>query len=162
MTIKKVKGLLDLVSVSEGEEWEWEHPPYSEDHMPGMGFGADKKTTRWAYIGYLTELRQQIASIKKKAGRRQLEKYKSIDCLRALALWQYVQLSYEEKERDNLSNRQLINDLQNIEMSSGQASGLFSKMVNSLEQSVSRGRSELKIDKYWNSKVCEKLTRNLS
>lgn len=162
MSKKKVRGLLDLVSVSEGEVWEWEHPPYSEQHMPGMGFGADKQTTRWAYIGYLTELHQQIVSIKKKAGRKQLGKYQSIDCRRALALWEYVQLSYPKKDRNKLTTRQLIDDLQNIEESSGQASGLFSKMVNSLEQSVSRGRSQLKIDEHWNCIVCEKLTRNLS
>lgn len=162
MTKKKVRGLLDLVSVLEGEDWEWEHPPYSEEYMPGIGFGASKQATRWAYIGYLTELKGEIAAIKKKAGRKQLGEYKGIDCRRALALWKYVQFSYPPEARNKLINRQLINDFQNLEKNDSNPSKLFSSMVESLEQSISRGRSKLNIDQYWNSDVCEKLTRNLS
>ena len=50
---KQVKGLLDYISLKPNEEAEY--ASNSEDYVFGMGLGATKQATRWAYKGFLLE-----------------------------------------------------------------------------------------------------------
>ena len=60
---KQIKGLLDYISLKPGEEAEL--APNSEDYVFGMGLGATKQATRWAYKGFFLESGERIEKIKK-------------------------------------------------------------------------------------------------
>mgnify|MGYP006883068555 CR=1 FL=1 len=166
MSKKRVRGLFDIVSLADGEEWELE--PNSEDFVFGIGMGATKDATRWAYKGFLLEAGQAIKNVaSKKSGRPQLAPYQHIDCRRAYAIWEHVNTYIDEQDRSKLSNRGLIRRLQKLEAKHAQLvskrqSRLFPITTESLETSVSRGKSTLKIDQTWSSEVCEKLRRYYS
>jgi hypothetical protein len=66
MVKKQIRGLLDYTSVNNDEDWEF--APLSEEYMIGMGLGASREATRWAFKGYMLELHQTWASYKKKGG----------------------------------------------------------------------------------------------
>ena len=55
-----------------------------------------------------------------------------------------------------MTNRVLIEKAKKLD-----SKPLFSSAAETLEQSLSRGKQELKIDESWNSKVCEKLAEGL-
>lgn len=166
MSKKRVRGILDIVSLADGEEWEFE--PNSENFVSGMGFGATKQATRWAYKGFLLEAGQAITNVaSKKAGRPSIEPYEHIDCRRAYAIWTHVNKYIKEQDRPNLTNRALIKHLQELETKHAQLvakkqSRLFPTTTESLEASVSRGKRTLRIDQSWSSEVCEKLARYFS
>jgi hypothetical protein len=166
MSKKRIRGILDLVSLADGEEWEIE--PMSEDFVVGMGMGATKDATRWAYKGFSLEAGQAMKNVaSKKSGRPQLAPYQHIDCRRAYAIWDHVNTYIEEQNRSKLSNRGLIQELQKLETKHAQLvskrqSLLFPITTESLETSVSRGKTALKIDQTWSSEVCEKLRRYYS
>ena len=82
MAKKQVRGLLDYMALEDGEDWEF--PPLSENYMFGMGLGASKDAIRWACKGYMLEMAQNMATFKKKVGRRKKSEYGSIDCIRAM------------------------------------------------------------------------------
>lgn len=163
MSKKRVRGILDLVSLADGEEWELE--PMSEDYVYGMGMGATKDATRWAYKGFCLEVGQSIRKIAaKNNGRPRKEAYQSYDCLRALVIWEHVQKYIPQELRSGITNRALIKIMQDGEaaltLSGAQnSSELFPKTSATLETSLSRGRKELKIDGNWESEVCEKLIK---
>ena len=164
MSKKRVRGLLDLVSLSDSQEWELE--PNSENFVFGMGLGATKDATRWAYKGFLLEAGQAVRDIaSKKVGRPKIKQYETIDCRRAYAVWDHVNTYILEEHRSKLTNRELIRRLQELETKHDQLvskkhSRLFPLTTANLETSVSRGKSILKIDETWSSKVCEKLHLN--
>ena len=159
MTKRIVKGLLDDTSGIEGVDWEY--APISEENMPQVGFGATRDAIRWAYKGYMLELGQTIAQQNRKlAGRPKLAEYQGIDCRRALAIYQHVQLSIPLHERAAVTSRALINEMQHFCALGHLPSNLFPAAHATLEASVSRGRTKLKIDQDWASSVCEKLLAN--
>ena len=164
MSKKGFRGLLDFISLADGEEGEYE--PNSENFVVGMGLGATKDATRWAYKGFLLEAGQAVRDIaSQKVGRPKIKQYETIDCRRAYAVWDHVNTYILEEHRSKLTNRELIRRLQEIETKHDQLvskkhSRLFPLTTANLETSVSRGKRILEIDETWNSKVCEKLHLN--
>ena len=154
MAKKQVRGLFDYLALKEGEDWEI--APNSENFVHGMGLGATKEATRWAYIGYNYELAQKIKGYSKKLkGRPKLSQYRDIDCRRAYALWLYVQNTIEEDLREKVKNRHLIEWFKTIHKNENIYSDLFNE--SNVESSVSRGRKKLEINSKWQRKVCEKI-----
>jgi hypothetical protein len=90
----------------------------------------------------------------KNLGGRPRKKY-SIGVRRAFVIWQITQ-TFSPEQRKNLTNRVLIEKAKKLD-----SKPLFSSAAETLEQSLSRGKQELKIDESWNSKVCEKLAEGL-
>lgn len=156
MTKKQIKGLLDYMTLSSGEDWEL--APNTEDFVFGMGMGATKDAIRWAFKGYLVEMRENMATFSKKTGRKKLHEYGCIDCKRAMRIWLFVQTL--NTEQHSLKNRHLIATMQKLGNNDQTIKKLFPKDHTRLESSVSRGKNKLAIDVTWKSKVCEKLTTN--
>ena len=65
---KSARGVLGYISAKHGEEFEWE--PISESYVPGMGLGASKDATRWAYKRYMLELKEKLHDLNKRVGGR--------------------------------------------------------------------------------------------
>lgn len=65
MAKKRIRGLLDYMTLKEGEEWEWEPP--SETYMPGLGLGATPEAHRLAYKGYQAEYNNLVNKISRPA-----------------------------------------------------------------------------------------------
>lgn len=156
MTKKQVKGLLDYMALKPDEEWEF--APNSEEYVHGMGMGASKDAIRWAYMGYMLEMRQGMIKFKKNVGRKKQHKYESVHCQRAMRIWLFVNKSRNELE--SLKNRHLILEMQKFGEHDQTINKLFPKGHSRLESSVSEGKTVLEIDADWHSKVCEKLTAN--
>lgn len=75
---------------------------------------------------------------------------------RAYYLWSIAK-ELPDIQRKHITNRKLIEIAKNMPFR-----GLFKGMTSqaTLEQSISRGKKELKIDAEWNSKVCVLLERD--
>ena len=71
-----------------------------------------------------------------------------IDERRAYCLWLIAKEMPEDK-RAKITNRKLIELAHKMPFR-----GLFTSSQQTLETSISRGKKTLKIDKFWNSKVC--------
>jgi hypothetical protein len=71
-----------------------------------------------------------------------------IDERRAYCLWLIAKEMSEDK-RAKITNRKLIELAHKMPFR-----GLFISSQQTLETSISRGKKTLKIDKFWNSKVC--------
>ena len=84
---RKVRGLLDLVEAEMlGEDWEIEES--SPDFVFGMGTGATKEATRWAYLGMLWEQREVLKrAYKRPAHRPKKHPYLTKDATRAFSAW---------------------------------------------------------------------------
>lgn len=67
---------------------------------------------------------------------------------RAYCLW-LIAKEISEVERAKITNRKLIEIAHTMPFR-----GLFISSQQTLETSISRGKKTLKIDKFWNSKVC--------
>jgi len=67
---------------------------------------------------------------------------------RAYCLWLIAKEMSEDK-RAKITNRKLIEIAHTLPFR-----GLFKSSQQTLETSISRGKKTLKIDKFWNSKVC--------
>jgi len=67
---------------------------------------------------------------------------------RAYCLW-LIAKEMSEVERAKITNRKLIEIAHTMPFR-----GLFISSQQTLETSISRGKKTLKIDKFWNSKVC--------
>ena len=69
--------------------------------------------------------------------------------------------NWPQDERSKITNRDLILLAQEV-YNSDSTKDLFNERITAtIEQSVSRGRTSLKIDENWNSEVCEKLYESL-
>jgi hypothetical protein len=137
------------------EEWELEEP--SPEYVAGMGLGATKEATRWAWMGFHLEKRLMLeGALERKKGRPKKSKMQRMDVWRAFVLWRMAQC-YSVKERQKLTNRALIDRARSIEneLDIPISERAFPGRA-SLEQSVSRGRTALEIDAEWKSEVCEK------
>ena len=71
-----------------------------------------------------------------------------IDERRAYCLW-LIAKEISEDKRAKITNRKLIELAHKMPFR-----GLFTSSQQTLETSISRGKKTLKIDKFWNSKVC--------
>ena len=165
-----ISGLMEYMqAVQSGEEFEWRQN--SPNYVQGMGIGATKDATRWAYIGYCIERETERERIfnslvgpkPKKFGRpKTYSPLGSLQNRRAFALWLIVK-NFNEAIPDMLTTRHLIiiarNHPEYIEYASLRS--LFPDNED-LEQSISRGKTALSIDRNWASDVCEKLDLTLS
>ena len=172
---KQVKGLLDYISLKPGEEAEYvlnSEDPYSEGYVSGMGLGATEEAKLYAKIGKLYHETETIkeannqtsaTDTKKISGRPRKQKTLGIHQVRALHLWQIAQ-EFSEDKRQDLTNRYMIAYVQNRGKTSHPLVGKSEKMwpdsdgidgINeSLEQSVSRGKTWWEIDHRWHSDKC--------
>lgn len=157
---KQIRGLLNYISLKPGEEFEF--APNSEDYVSGMGFGATKQAIRWAYKGFLLESRERLESITHKTnGRPRKSFFLKKDTVRVFVLWFMVK-DWPQSKRAKITNRDLISLAQKVSYSNTTQELFDESMSANIEQSVSRGRTALKIDKNWDSEVCEKQYKNLS
>lgn len=157
MAKKLIRGLLDYVTLKEGEEWEWEPP--SETYMPGLGLGATPEAHRLAYKGYKAEYNNLVNKISRPGrGRPKIEQYQDINSKRALFIWWEVK-DWPVSQRRITTNRELIERMRNLTNEEKRVK--YWPDRQSLEQSISRGRKNLEIDNSWNSKVCEKILHDL-
>ena len=154
MAKKQVRGLLDYMALEDGEYWEF--PPLSENYMFGMGLGASKDAIRWAFKGYMLEMAQNMATIKKKVGRRKKSEYGSIDFIRAMYIWLYVH-KINKQAALSLKNWHLIKQMQLLGKRDSRIAKVFPPEHSRLQSSVSTGKTKLEIDDQWRSEVCEKL-----
>lgn len=159
---RKVRGLFGVLEAeANGEEWEFEQP--SADYVPGMGLGATKEATRWAWLGYQKEL----GRILKKRGRKTIDPLKSTPARRAFHAWKMCKKLRADTGQDGaiFSNRELIAKCQEFERDLGlnAKDRLFRDSVgqSTLDSSLSVGKGLLEIDERWNSEVCEKILRDL-
>ena len=74
---------------------------------------------------------------------------------RAYCLW-LIAKEMSEVERAKITNRKLIEIAHTMPFR-----GLFISSQQTLETSISRGKKTLKIDKFWNSKVCVLLAEDI-
>ena len=84
----KARGLLDeaLVELT-GESREPRDP--SPDFVPGMGLGATRQATRWAWLGMQQEVREGVKrALKRPAHRPRKDPIETKDSIRAFAAWQ--------------------------------------------------------------------------
>ena len=179
---KQIKGLLDYISLKPGEEAEYaqnSEDPYSEDYVSGMGLGATEEAKIFARIGklYLEKLKQDvvidqilnqktafnetnITEIEKTTGRPRKQKILELHQIRAFHLWHIAQ-EYPEDTRQDLTNRYMIEVVKKRGKTShplvGKSERLWTVGNNdSLEQSVSRGKTWWGIDHEWQSDKCYK------
>ena len=157
MAKKRIRGLLDYATLKEGEDWEWEPP--SETYMPGLGLGATPEAHRLAYKGYEAEYNDLVIKISQRArGRPKTRQYQDINSRRAFFIWWEVK-DWPLIRRRTATNGKLIERMRNL--ANNEMRVKYWPDRQSLEQSISRGRKNLKIDNNWNSKVCEKILHNL-
>ncbi len=157
----KVRGLMDMIPAEiEGTERKF------SDAWLELGLGATPNARRWAKLGYLTEqianLKAAQAQTKPRRGRPSVQPHRSIDARRAFTLWwlahdlgaQTRKTARDPTRGVKIKTRKLIEWVKQIERG-----GLFRAYVSdaTLEQSVARGRTILKIDDEWRSEVCEKI-----
>jgi hypothetical protein len=143
-----------------GEEWELEEP--SLEYVPGMGLGATKEATRWAWMGYHLEKRRKIGQhLKRPRGRPRKEPLETTDAFRAFTLWRLAQ-HLDEDARRRISSRALVTFARQVEASLDvpQEERAFPVMTEAFDRSVSEGKKLLEIDNAWNSSVCEKIATN--
>ena len=158
---KKVRGPMGIIEAQiNGEEWEIESP--SPDYVPGMGMGATKQATRWAWIGMQAEISNAIAEKSKRpAHRPKKDPLETMDAVRAFAAWRMCKNLRRilGKPDAKITTRELICLIQLVENEMGvdRRQQFFNRDDTTNEQSVSRGKNHLEIDADWNSKVCEEL-----
>jgi|GEM_PF-3289096 len=159
-TPRKVRGLLGVLE-AEADQEAWELESFSADFVPGMGLGATKEATRWAWLG----MQREFGRIIKKAGRKKEPIKKTKPAKRAFAAWRMCQKLRKDAGLPDaaFTNRELILHCQKHETDLGLklSERLFPNDSATLEASLSTGKALLEIDKRWNSKVCEKLLRDL-
>ena len=162
---KQIKGLLDYISLKPGEEAEF--APNSEDYVFGMGLGATEEAKLYAKIGKLyheienmknANNQTSITDTKKISGRPRKQKALGMHQVRALYLWQIAQ-EFSEDKRQDLSNRYMITLVKKLGETSRPLVRKSEEMWpnaydESLQQSVSRGKTWWEIDHKWHSDKC--------
>ena len=161
-----VSGLLDYaVASTSGEEFELRENSW--DFVWGMGTAPSKDAIRWAYIGFKIEqhliLKELLSSQSSNNGRPKKDgKLGPITNRRAFALW-FMARHFFKGKPVKVTSGELIAMARNVpkELGREKYQKLF-PLNGALEQSVSRGKTALKINKNWQSKDCEKLYETLS
>ena len=159
---KQIKGLLDYISLKPGEEAEL--APNSVDYVFGMGLGATEEAKIFAKIGKLyheienmRDANNQIdvTDKTKTIGRPKKQKVLELHQVRAFHLWRIAQ-EFPEGIRQDLTNRYMIAYVQKLGKTSRPLAGKSERLwtvgnSDSLEQSVSRGKTWWEIDHKWHS-----------
>ncbi|MDC0636087.1 hypothetical protein OAP02_00430 [Amylibacter sp.] len=167
---KQVKGLLDYISLKPDEKAEYalnSEDPYSEDYVSGMGLGATVEAKIFAKIGKLyheteniKEATEQIdvTDKTKTLGRPKKQKVLELHQVRAFHLWRIAQ-EFPEGIRQDLTNRHMVEVVKKRGKTSHPLAGKSERLWtignnDSLEQSVSRGKTWWGIDHEWQSDKC--------
>ena len=162
---KQIKGLLDYISLKPGEEAKYaqnSEDPYSEDYVSGMGLGATEEAKLYAKIGKLyheteniKETTEQIdvTDKTKTLGRPKKQKVLELHQVRAFHLWRIAQ-EFPEGIRQDLTNRYMVEVVKKRGKTSHPLAGKSERLWtvgnnDSLEQSVSRGKTWWGIDHEW-------------
>ena len=160
MTKKTVRGLLHTIGL---EPKDWEFEPISEHYVPGIGLGATDDAKRWAYDGYTLEansrLEKAIGISKRKNGRPKKSEEQKYDSLRAFHMWLELR-GMPETFRARHTNRELIAWIQNRDDLSPSVMKLW-KVSDSLERSLSIGRTFWVLTDDWQSQRCEAYWKRL-
>ena len=165
---KKVRGILDLLQVEENKVWEIDQGSLNLTGV--LKQASQEDLNRWIIKGYYAEaqekLEKRIREINppKLPGRPQKRKITQKSSARAFLLWMAVNKVTPSDFPGILTNRSVINHATELEASGYWKTNYFdTKMTESrtIEQSVSRGKKELGIDKSWHSDVCEKIYQGL-
>lgn len=159
--VRKIRGLIGILEAeADGGEWRLDFP--SEDFIPGLGLGTTDEARRWAWIGYQTEMRAWIeATIKKTPGRPPRDnEYDDIHCRRAEQLRLYAMM-FVRLGKPVPSQRKLIELAKKWEAGSAPEDQYFRHSTDgALEQSVSRGKKRLEINRDWSGGVFAKFDKN--
>ena len=158
---RTVRGLFDFIEAqADGVEMDFS----SIEFPPGLGWGASEDARRWALAGYREEHQINPETTMSKGGRprKQRQSLEEVDEQRAFSLWWFIH-GLAVKPRGTARNfskpvkiktRHAIELIQNVP----DAKALFPIIgEHTLEQSVSRGKKKLGIDRGWLSETCEKL-----
>ena len=140
MTSRKPLGLIEYLLLSEEEQ----------------GF--------YTLMGRLPSEMQKKPTLKKttskppknQGGRPKLRFH--IDEKRAYHLW-LIAKELPDDQRRKITNRKLIEYAQNMSFKKSYFGN--TRTVSTIEQSISRGKKTLRIDKNWNSKVCVLLQKDI-
>ncbi len=151
--IRLARGLLEMgPEETRGVEWDWAPP--DDNSVPGMGYGASDEAILWAKIGreyFWLQAIKKILNPPKKKGRKKLSPRFNINCRRALICYWKVHFA-SDREANSWTNRELLA----WATTDKRVSRLFRSVENTLETSLSKGKSELGINDNWESPVCEK------
>ena len=109
MPKKQVKGLLDYMALKPDEEWDF--APNSEEYVHGMGMGASKDAIRWAYMGYMLEMRQGMIKFKKMLVEKNSTSRK---CTLPKSHANMAFCEQKRNELESLKNRHLILEMQKL------------------------------------------------
>lgn len=155
----RVRGLLDFGDTapdSQGsdQEIEFEFVEVEKNELETL--------ERWAQFGKLAFEHKLLSdALRKPVGRPPKSILRSDDVLRALYAWDFVRRTRIRKSNPdlNMTNREAIQllTLLETELKMPIEDRLFGASSDTLETSLSRGRTMLKIDKFWQSEVCAKL-----
>ena len=140
-------------------------PPLNENlngsiYVPGMGIGASKDALRWATAGMLDELLRNQKN-KKPFGRPERDFMDKVDNRRAFMLWTLVNINPISPNLKFASSRELLDIMFLLRKVVPCIKDYFPNTTDSLEPSISRGRTALRIGKMWQTKVCEKVYQDL-
>ncbi|MGY6634843.1 MAG: hypothetical protein ACXIU8_14040 [Alkalilacustris sp.] len=159
---RKVRGLLDMLDAERsGEAWEWAEP--ASDFVPGMGIGATAQATRWAWLGMQMEAAAAVErALKRPAGRPTKDRLLTKDAVRAFAVWRMCYALRHDvlgKPEAHITARELVRLIRQVEASLEvpRHCQLFARPDETVEPSITRGKSTLEIGDDWNSALCEEL-----
>jgi hypothetical protein len=155
MTEKKVRGLLDVIGLEDGE-WELEMP--SADYVPGMGLGATQEAIDLAKRGYRAKLEEFSALNKPRAKRGRPPKADKIKKPQLLAMHIWLEIRDMPRDFRRLSNRELIGWMQSrFKKASPETTveRIWSNEISNIEALVSTGRKYWELDNEWNSPKLE-------
>jgi hypothetical protein len=163
---KKIHGIMDLVTLKDDEVAVY--PKISPEYLPGMGSGTTPEATRWAYRGYLSELYESpeyLEAIKrlenqktknaKTGGAPVKTEVLKLDNQRAFLLWTMFK-DFPKNYRLELTSKKAIELAMDDPKLKGKSKKVWkSRSTESLEQSVSRGKSFWGINSDWTSRRLE-------
>lgn len=127
------------------------------DSIPGIGLGATPQVMKWARLGRMYEKQMRLAK-PDIVGRPTVGEFNK-DASRAFGMWQIAQM-LKKLGYKRISNRALIRFLAKFEehYRVPMRSRKFpQKSGGSYEQSISRGKRALGIDKDWYSERCNEI-----
>ncbi len=143
--------------------------------VPGIGLGASERARRWASLGMIIDnerfwplVENAIASYgiaseaefenRRKVGRPNKGELGSKDCWRAYTLWRLRKQYPQCKTVKSLVN--LAAQFEKILKRTPTECGFYLSNTDNIEQSVSRGKKALGIDRNWHSETCEQFEAN--
>ena len=165
---KKIRGILDLLQIDANDNWEIDQ---TSIYLPeALQHATPEDLSRWVIKGYCSEALENFEKAIREInppqllGRPQKRKLTQKSSARAFLLWMTVNKVSPSDFTGNLTNRSVINYAIKLEASGYWKTNYFDTQMTesrTIEQSVSRGKKELRIDKSWHSDVCEKIYQGL-